>query len=437
MSSFGSARRPLRRPPTAFSGIAVAGIVLLLLLPATAAGAPLASADTLTLPRAIALAREANPVLRAARLRVEAAHERRRPAGAWPEPELTLSLMNRSLTGGTMADPMGMTTIRVTQMVPWSGAPGRLARSGASAAEAEEWDLAERDAQVTAAVTEVFARLARIEAETGVLRETLELLQGLRAVALAHYAAGEAPQQDVLQAQIAAARMEGEVLMLDAERAGMMARLGGLLGRDVHSSVVVVAGSGPMDELPGLEELVALARAGRPALAAAAARVAAAGHAAEATRRERWPDLMVGAEYARRADFDDMASLMIGARLPILAASRQRPMEREQAAMAAMAAAELNGLEVETRAMLAEQRAMAERARRLAGLYDAEILPQAEAALSAARSAYQVSTAEFATLLESQMTLNRYRVERLRLVAEYFAARAAIAALLGSEENGR
>ena len=48
-----------------------------------------------------------------------------------------------------------------------------------------------------------------------------------------------------------------------------------------------------------------------------------------------------------------------------------------------------------------------------------------------ALSAYRVGEADFMTLVESQMTVNRYAIERIRLAADYLTARAEVEALLG------
>lgn len=434
----GRAARPAPPRPTRPGVVRLAAACLsLLLAPVATLPAQAAAPDTLGLAQAIVQARAANPMLQAARARADAARERQGPAGAWPEPELGLGLMNRSLGGEGMAEPMGMTTLRVTQMIPWQGTRAASGRAARARADAEALALRDEEAGVVAAVTAAYARLATIQAEQAIRTETRDLLLGLRQVAMARHSAGEAPQLDVLQVQVAVARMDGDLVMLEGERQAAAARLAGLLGRGSGHSITVAPLPELLPALPSLDSLVTVALAGRPALGAGAARVQAAGHDREAIRRERWPDLMVSAEYARRADFEDMASLMVGARLPILAGSRQRPMEREAEAMERMAAADLTALEVETRAMLAEARAEAERARRLHDLYETAILPQAEAAVRAARSAYQVGTADFAGVLDAQMILNDYRVERWRLIADYHTARATIAALQGSVEAGR
>jgi outer membrane protein TolC len=83
----------------------------------------------------------------------------------------------------------------------------------------------------------------------------------------------------------------------------------------------------------------------------------------------------------------------------------------------------------ETFAQLAELRADAERARNLSRLYTNAILPQARAAVESALSAYRVGGVDYMTLVESEMTVNRYEIETVLLAAQYHQAVADIEAL--------
>ncbi|MFN2326037.1 MAG: TolC family protein [Gemmatimonadales bacterium] len=377
------------------------------------------------------LARSANPMLRAEQLRALAARERVAPAGAWDDPELAVSLLNRPIGGASMPEPMSMTSVRLSQMVPWPGTRSQARSAAAALADAEALDVREAGAMLEARVTEAYHRIAAMDGALAVMGETLQLLEGLRTVALAGYSAGEAPQQDVLQAQVNQARMEADLVLMRAERQAAAARLNAMLAREPWSPVGALVVEAEFPPLPSLEALVTEAITQRPALAAAAARVRAAGHDAAQAQRERYPDLMIGVEYAQRSGFEDMASLMLGVRLPIRAAIRQRPMQREREAMRAMEEAEAGDLLAETWAQLAEAHAMASRARDLHSLYAGRILPQVATALEAAHSAYRVGAADFMTLVDTQMLLNRVRIEQIQLVAAFYSAHAEIMALLG------
>ena len=61
------------------------------------------------------------------------------------------------------------------------------------------------------------------------------------------------------------------------------------------------------------------------------------------------------------------------------------------------------------------------------------MLPQAEAAVEAAFSAYRVGAVDFQTLVQNQLTVNQYAIRQVRLTAEYHGAVAEINALIGNE----
>jgi outer membrane protein TolC len=124
-----------------------------------------------------------------------------------------------------------------------------------------------------------------------------------------------------------------------------------------------------------------------------------------------------------------MLSLMVGASVPIWAGSRQKQMRLEATAMREMAEADLAAMRAETRGMLTEMIAEVGRARRLGALYQHTILPQADATVSSALTSYRVGSVDFMTVLDNQMTVNRYRLDALALVADEVKALARLEAL--------
>jgi outer membrane protein TolC len=113
-----------------------------------------------------------------------------------------------------------------------------------------------------------------------------------------------------------------------------------------------------------------------------------------------------------------MMSFMVGASVPIWAGKRQKQIEVEAVAMREMAEAELDNAKAETSAELLEVMSSMQRVARLSDLYSMTILPQANAVVGSAFAAYQVGTVDFMTVLDARMTVNRYRLELVRLAAE-------------------
>lgn len=409
-------------------------IALVLSVTLGAGSAPIAAqaySDTLRIADAIATARRDNPSLSAARSGAAAAAQRVASAGSLPDPVLSLGLMNRPINGFGTDEPMTMNQVQLSQDIPWPGTRGAMRREAASWALAEVHDAAEVEAMLLAGVLERYFTIAATDRTLVILERNRDLLRDFFAVTTSRYEVGEAPQQDVLQAQVAVAMMTEEIIALGQQRRADAARLNALLGRNADAPIPGMELPSLGVELPSVDSLMTDAMAGRPALRAAEARSHAATAGIDVARRERFPELMLGAAWNQRPAFDDMASLMVGVRLPVRPGSRQQPRLREREAMAAGANAAAQDLTNQTWAALVEARAAAERARALGTLYVTAILPQAAAAVEAALSGYRVGEVDYSTLVESQMTVNRYEIALVRITAEYHQAIARVDALLG------
>ncbi|HET8634393.1 MAG TPA: TolC family protein [Gemmatimonadales bacterium] len=376
----------------------------------------------------------ANPRVGAAAARARAAEARISPTRRPPDPQLQFGLMNRSLPGFGLADPLGMNQVQLMQMIPFPGKLGMAGQVASSKAEAERARSADVAWDVRARAAMAFYELYRMDHSLQVADETLRILRDLATTASSMYSVGEGRQADVLRAQVEVARMSEDITRMQTERVSAAARLNALLSLDPSTPVGVPVQPAFPDTLPPLDSLVAEAERNRPMVLAAAAEVRAADAGVRLARREIWPDFQVGVQYGQRpmdGGTDRMVSLMLGVNLPVFAGSRQLAMRREAGAMQQMAEAELAAMQADTRARVAELQASAERARRLGELYRGTILPQAHTMVDAALASYRAGNVDFMTLLDDQMTVNQYRQDLYALEAERGQALAELEMLLG------
>jgi outer membrane protein TolC len=126
-----------------------------------------------------------------------------------------------------------------------------------------------------------------------------------------------------------------------------------------------------------------------------------------------------------------MLSLMLGFSLPIWAGSRQNQMKAEADAMIVAAQSDLAALIADTRGRLASAYAELRQARQLQELYRTTLLPQVRATVVASQSAYRVGDVNLMTLLDSEMTLNRYEQELFQLQASEGKSWAELEMLAG------
>jgi cobalt-zinc-cadmium efflux system outer membrane protein len=397
------------------------------------AGQTVVSADRLLLGQMYRAIEAANPRIVAATALAQAAQARIAPTRRPPDPQLQFGLMNRNLPGFGLADPLGMNQVQLTQMVPFPGklrAAGQVAseRAGAERARAADvlWDVRTRAAMA-------FYELYQMDGSLQVADETLRILQDLATTARTMYSVGEGRQPDVLRAQVEIARMSEDITRMRTERVSAAARLNALLVLDPSAPLGSPVRPLFPDTLPPLDSLLAEADRNRPMVQAGEAEVRAANAGVRLARREIWPDFEVGVQYGQRpmdGGTDRMLSLMLGMNVPIFAGSRQLAMRREAAAMQQMAEADLIAMRADTRGRVAELYASAERGRRLSELYQGTILPQAQTTVASALAAYQVGGVDFMTLLDDQMTVNRYRQDLFALEAQRGQALAELEMLL-------
>lgn len=391
---------------------------------------------TLTSLESVYGALEASPRVRAADARADAAEARIASASRPPDPQLQLGFMNRSLPGLGLSDPLGMTQLQLMQMIPFPGKLGiasgvALAQSEVQLARAVDvrWDVRARAAMA-------YYEIAMLDRSLVVAAETQRLVRNLAETSRSMYGVGAGRQADVLRSQVEIGRMDEEIERMRVERESAVARLNAILDRDATSPVGATAFPAFPERLPPVDSLVEEAQRSRPMVRAGEAEVRAAASSVRLARREIWPDLQVGVQYGQRpmdGGTDRMASLMLGINLPVFARSRQFAMRREAEAMHLMATADLAEMRADTRGRVGQLYAAVERSRRLSTLYRTTIIPQSEAATASAMSAYRVGGIDFMTLLDNQMTTNRYRQATYVLEAERGQALAELEMLLGRQ----
>jgi len=329
--------------------------------------------------------------------------------------------MNRNLPGLGLQDPLGMNQIQIMQMIPFPGklgAAGRGAQAQADASQARAEDLGW---ELRSQAAMVFYEIYGTEQSIGVALETQQLLREIATTAQQMYAVGEGRQPDVLRTQVEINRMTEEILRMRTMRDALVARLNALLDQPPDTAVGEARIPVFPAELPSLDSLIALALGQRPMLKAGQQDVRAADAAQALARREIWPDLQVGVIYGQRpmpdGGTDRMASFMLGFNLPVFAGSRQLKMRQETQAMRDMSRADLAAMEADTRGRVGVAFADLRQARQLQDLYRGTLLPQARATVTSSLAAYQVGDINLMTLLDAQMTVNRYQQDVYRLEA--------------------
>lgn len=435
------------RPLAALLRAALLATLLLALLPKASAqsGAPLGS----TLDGLLDHARATHPELRAMRHEADAAAQRIGAAGALPDPMVQMELRNvtNEVTDSMGSTPgnfnllparVGSTRYQVRQTFPaWGSRDARRAAARAGAdeatlrAEATWTELAMR-------IKTAWARWQQQHATVAQTREILGLMDRLESVAQLRYAGGLAPQQDAIRAQVERTGMASELLMQESEIAALAARLNSLVARAPDAVLAP-----PRTDLRDQAALPPLARtdagalrervlARNPALAAEDARLRAAERNKDLVYANRWPEFTLGIAPVQTRNRIAEWEVMFEVNIPLQQGSR-RADEREAAAMVAAAQARRESAANELMALLGEQLAQLDAARRVESLTARTLLPQAELTLQAALAGYESGKVDFATVLEAQRQIRQAQLTLIRTRADALMRLAEIERLVGGE----
>jgi outer membrane protein TolC len=408
---------------------ALAVLALALTAAARAADAPPPPADPL-LAELVQQSLAARPELRQAEASVRAERERIPQAGALPDPVLQLGIQNDGFNGLQIGKKeTSWYQVMLTQGLPWPGKRGLrtdVARLGADEAGA---GLARVRLSTEADVRRAYLDLLLSRDRLVLLRRLEELWQASAGLARSRYETGDAPQSDVLRAQLELNRLRQRRLALAAQEATAVQGLNRLRARPVEEPIATTAS---VRNLSGLEpasaeDALADAMARSPELAQARLGTSRAQASAALARRERWPDLGVSFGVMPRGDIEPMwtASLSIG--LPVWSSRKQSRAVAESEAQAEAGAHGQEAVEQLLRLRVAERRtaqlALADTVR----LYREGLLVQSRATAESTLAQYKVGRVTFASVLEANAGLIADEESFLSAVAD--AERLAIATL--------
>jgi outer membrane protein TolC len=402
-----------------------------------AAPAPAASAALGVL---IAEALQNNPELRAAAKETEAAGERVRPAGALEDPMLEAGLLNVPIQPWRLnREDMTMKMLGLSQKLPFPGKRALREQVAAKDAESAGYGLRETSNRVVREVKLAYFDLALTEESVRLLKNNRQILQQFLHIAESRYAVGQAAQAEVLKAQTQLGRMSEELLRMERERPVTEAELARLLGRRANAAPIAV-------KLPSLHaaafDLEALQQAAlreRPQLLGLQSVVERGTKALDLARKEAQPDFDLRFSYGQRErdlanmPREDVVSFTVAMNLPVWRKDKIEPRIAEARAMREQALEMLQAQQNEVLAKLRQQIAVIEQSRKSVHLYDTAILPQARLAVEATLAAYQVSRVDLLMLLDSQMTLFSYEINRARELVNFNKALAEIELLAGKQ----
>jgi len=383
------------------------------------------------LARLTAEALAANPSLETSRAMARAATARVRPAGALPDPMLSLGVMNLTLPRFAFRESdFTEVDVELSQEFPWPGTLGARTAVARAQARGSRAEAAVRRRDVVVRTAELYHRLRYVVTARATLTRQRELLAAGVDISTARYASTNAPQSDPLQARVALARLDTEEADLAAEEAELRARLKALrnvtgpdsltaepirpesISKDLQlssaSGATLAGDSSSNDSVPE-----------HPRLLARQAAIAAAEQAIRVEQLGARPDFTIMTRYGARPIGADFFSAFIGFRIPLYAGRKQHGLadaaRAEADAARAALAEERAALVEEVRTTLAQIRSETTRLRLLTG----QVVPASQATVDATLRSYRVGQIEFLTVLAAEDALYRARLDAARVAAEH------------------
>ena len=360
------------------------------------------------------------------RLETEAAFARVQPAGALPDPSAGITLGGLESEHPWRSADMGReSSIALRQRFPLWGKRGLARDIARQQAEATGLDRDDVQRTLLAEAEAAYVDYWHADQAIAVIDRRLALLQQIEELASVRYALGQVAQQDAIRAQVAQTAMQRERITRLSIQREAIATLNSVLGRSADAPL---AAPRHAPELPFAESDEPLHN--HPALLAQQARADAARSDVELQRRNRWPDVMLGAGLMRRDGGFQSSELMLEIDIPLQQRARR---EREREARLMEEAAQLRSQSIRRtlEGQLARARVRWADARERRELTERRLLPQADAAFHSALASYRVGEVDFSALLDGLDQWQGADLDRVDAVRDELLAAAAARAIEG------
>ncbi|WP_455244092.1 TolC family protein [Petrachloros mirabilis] len=381
-----------------------------------------------SLPNLITELEAANPEIKAARERWEAAKAVVPQVQALPDPKLQFGYQRMP-----MADPLQGAMYGVGQEIPF---PGKLSLKGEVAqrkADRIEQEYLATRLRLIARLKQQYFDLHYVHKAIEVVERNKILLTQFEKTANSRYAVGQAAQQDVFRAQVELSRVLDRLAVLDQQKESLHAAINRLLLRPPANPF------GTPEEIQvtmltvSLPELSRRADEFSPVLQASAKEVERGEQAVALAKREYYPDFDVSALGLRNDRINDNGyQVMLGISIPLYHTSKQREGVRQAQAELSGARDSLVNSRQDVLFRVKDDFVQAQRAERLVTILRDAIIPQATMALQASQAGYGVGKVDFLTLLNSLLTLQESELELHGEMVAHEKAMARLEEVTGS-----
>jgi len=386
-------------------------------------------APVLSLEAAVAEALRVNPEVHAAEHAWRAAVQLPQQAGSLEDPRLSYEAYN--IANSLAFDRAKENIYSLTQPIPFPGKLRLRAKAARTEADAVRQRYEQKRLEIAARVKTAYADLYQAERNLEITRRIHDVARDLTETARARYEAGEAPQQDLLKAQLALTQVVRDLNTLEEDRRRALARLNAILDRSQALAARTVA------ELPvrrltqDVEALERDAAAQRPAVKAAVLEVDRADTERRLARLRYLPDFEVTGRRFVNLREDNGYGAMLMVTVPWVWSGKHRAANAEARERKREAASALRAEQNATAMGVREMAARTDRAYRNAELLRTALVPQARLTLESSRASYEAGETDFLNVLDGLQSLLYLETQQVQEVAAWTAGVAGLEEMVG------
>jgi outer membrane protein TolC len=356
-----------------------------------------------------------NASLEAMRQAVVAAVAQIRPAGSLEDPMLSVSAAPR-----TFGAAMGASgDVEVSQALPWWGTLDARKQVARAAAEAAGHDLDALRLRLGALSRGAFSDWVFVHRALEINAANQSVLAELRSIARVRYTTGQAPQEDVLQADVQRTLLKQQRLEWERQRTAVQARMNALLNRSPQAAVPTPAELPATVDLPA-EEMLAQRALEHPRLEQLEAQRETAEAQERLADKERYPKFGLSAGYNNMWS-DPAMRPMVGVSITVpIDQGKYRASIDAARAQARRSASTLEDQRASMLADLAADYASVEEASQSLALYRDELVPLVRDTLEVARADYGSGRGDFLNVLMAEQHRLDTEIGLARTQSEYY-----------------
>lgn len=377
-----------------------------------------AGTPTLALNALVAEVLARNPSLTAAHAAWSAAANRYPQVVALDDPMLQTMFAPGSFAGNSPVQSSYY--VGFAQKIPWHGKRELRGEMALWEANAAAWDTHETRLRLTLATQVAYFDYYLVFQEQSLNQANLLILEDFRKTARSKYEANLVMAQDVSLAELELAKLRQRELELTQQERVAIARINTLLHRTPQHplpppTAQLTVGHGAVD----VDQLMQMALDQRPDLAALASRLQSEQNAALLACKEYYPDFEFMGRYdAFWTDEEQRGQVGMNMNVPLNRKRRSAAVD-EALFRVSRLRAEHSQLSDTIHEEVSNAAVRLEQTRKMADLYERNVLPAAEASLADAQAAYIAGSLDFLRLLAARRQLVEEQTGYQRAVANY------------------